>query len=240
MSVIIENLGLHLLWRFLHIVVSFWYIISGIVETIESYLISVGLIRMYHSINVDKLRYLAIVVESEEAREISKVVELLQWLTAIGVRRVCLFDSQGLLKKSKGLILGTIACSKLLEEKDSFTNQKGIALEFISSSDNKDAVAKAASILLQRCLKSNHSGNGKGENSFTEARLNEALKTIGDSGPEPDLMLVYGPVRCHLGFPAWRMQYTEIVHMGSLKSMKYGSLVKAIHKFTRVRQNYGA
>lgn len=28
-------------------------------------------------------------------------------------------------------------------------------------------------------------------------------------------------------------------HMGPLKSMNYGSLIKAIYKFTMVRQNYG-
>ncbi|KAK9931482.1 hypothetical protein M0R45_018756 [Rubus argutus] len=69
--------------------------------------------------------------------------------------------------------------------------------------------------------------------------MDDALKDVGGRGPDPDLLLVYGPARCHLGFPAWRMRYTEIVHMGQLKSMKYGSLVKAIYKFTTVRQNYG-
>lgn len=33
----------------------------------------------------------------------------------------------------------------------------------------------------------------------------------GCRGPDPDLLLVYGPARCHLGFPAWRIRYTEIV-----------------------------
>lgn len=28
-------------------------------------------------------------------------------------------------------------------------------------------------------------------------------------------------------------------HMGSLQSMKFGALVKAIHRFTMVKQNYG-
>ena len=28
---------------------------------------------------------------------------------------------------------------------------------------------------------------------------------------EPELLLVFAPVRCHLGFPAWRMRYTEIM-----------------------------
>lgn len=37
------------------------------------------------------------------------------------------------------------------------------------------------------------------------------LVKSGYGVPEPDLMLIYGPVRCHLGFPAWRLRYTEIV-----------------------------
>ncbi|GKV26579.1 hypothetical protein SLEP1_g35855 [Rubroshorea leprosula] len=69
--------------------------------------------------------------------------------------------------------------------------------------------------------------------------MTDALKAVGCIGLEPDLLLVYGPARCHLGFPAWRIRYTEIVHMGPLESMRYGSLKKAIHKFTMVHQNYG-
>jgi ditrans,polycis-polyprenyl diphosphate synthase len=61
----------------------------------------------------------------------------------------------------------------------------------------------------------------------------------GENVHVPDLLLVYGPIRSHLGFPAWRLRYTEIVHMGTLKYMRYGSLLKAIHKFTGVHQNYG-
>ena len=33
----------------------------------------------------------------------------------------------------------------------------------------------------------------------------------GSKGPEPDLLLVYGHVRSHLGFPAWRLRNTEIM-----------------------------
>ena len=35
----------------------------------------------------------------------------------------------------------------------------------------------------------------------------------GESVHVPDLLLVYGPVRSHLGFPAWRLRYTEIVYV---------------------------
>ncbi|KAK7258640.1 hypothetical protein RIF29_24221 [Crotalaria pallida] len=37
-------------------------------------------------------------------------------------------------------------------------------------------------------------------------------KHTGFQGPEPDLLLVHGPVRCLLGFPAWRMLYTDIIN----------------------------
>ncbi|ESQ35669.1 hypothetical protein EUTSA_v10008545mg [Eutrema salsugineum] len=239
----IGDLGLDLLWRFIHIVVSLWHIVSGIFEAIESYAISFGLIQKYNSIDLEKLRCLAVVVDIEVARDVSKVIELLQWLTTIGVKQVGLFDSQGLLKKSKDMILEMVPGSMLLQEtgENIFSpDRERIAIEFISSSDNKEAVVKAANILLQKHLISNHPENDKGENVFTESHLNEALRVVGENVHVPDLLLVYGPVRSHLGFPAWRLRYTEIVHMGSLKHMRYGSLLKAIHKFTWVRQNYGA
>ncbi|KAF8048333.1 hypothetical protein N665_2557s0003 [Sinapis alba] len=238
----IGDLGCDLLWRFIHIVVSLCHIVSGIFEAIQTYAISLGLIQKYSSIDIEKLRCLAVVVDIEVARDVSKVIELLQWLTTIGVKQVGLFDSQGLLKKSKDMILEMVPGSMLLHEtgeKDNSPDRKGIAIEFISSSDNKEAVVKAANILLEKYLKSSHPENGEGDNVFTESHLNEALRVVGKNVHVPDLMLVYGPVRSHLGFPAWRLRYTEIVHMGSLKNMRYGSLLKAIHKFTGVRQNYG-
>ena len=47
------------------------------------------------TLHVIKLRYLAIVVESEEAYQTSKIIELLQWLAAINVKHVCLYDKEG-------------------------------------------------------------------------------------------------------------------------------------------------
>uniref|UniRef100_A0A1J3IBW6 ditrans,polycis-polyprenyl diphosphate synthase [(2E,6E)-farnesyldiphosphate specific] n=1 Tax=Noccaea caerulescens TaxID=107243 RepID=A0A1J3IBW6_NOCCA len=240
----IVDIGLDLLWRFAHVVVSLWHILTGIFEAIEGHAISLGLIKKYSSIDIEKLRCLAVVVDIEEARDVSKVIELLQWLTTIGVKQVCLFDSQGLLKKSKDMILEIVPrSSTLLEEtgeKENSPEPKRIAIEFISSSDNKEAIVKAANILLEKYLKSSHPEDDKGEDFFTESHLNEALSVVGENVHVPDLLLVYGPVRSHLGFPAWRLRYAEIVHMGSLKYMRYGSLVKAIHKFTGVIQNYGA
>ncbi|RXH88253.1 hypothetical protein DVH24_042324 [Malus domestica] len=236
----IGNLGLVLLWHILHLFVSIWYFLLDLAFVFESYLISGGVLKNYKALDLGKLKYLAIVIESEEAYQTSKVIELLQWLEAIGVKRVCLYDTEGVLKKSKGAILNKLKNATEFEDGDEgLLDQKRMALEFSSFSDGKEAVTKAANLLFAKYLKLANLVGDHEEKIFTEPNMDEALKAIGCRGPDPDLLLVYGPARCHLGFPAWRIRYTEIIHMGELKCMKYGSLIKAIYRFTTVRQNYG-
>lgn len=91
----IGNFGLQLLWFILHLSVNTWYFLLEIAHVVESYFISSGLMKSYKALNLGKLRYLAIVVGSEEAYQTSKVIELLQWLEAIGVKHVCLYDMEG-------------------------------------------------------------------------------------------------------------------------------------------------
>jgi ditrans,polycis-polyprenyl diphosphate synthase len=62
---------------------------------VESYIMSSGLMKNYKALDFGKLRYLGIVVGSEEASQTSKVIELLQWLEAIGLKHVCLYDTEG-------------------------------------------------------------------------------------------------------------------------------------------------
>jgi ditrans,polycis-polyprenyl diphosphate synthase len=62
----------------------------------ESYFISCEVLKKYKSLHIGKLRYLAIVIESEEAHQTSKVIKLLQWLDSVGVKNVCLYDMNGM------------------------------------------------------------------------------------------------------------------------------------------------
>jgi len=92
----IGNLGLQLLWYFLQIIVSAWYYISVMANLFESYFISYGVFKKYKSLPIAKLRYLAIVIESEDAHQTSKVVQLLQWVDSLGIKNVCLYDMNGM------------------------------------------------------------------------------------------------------------------------------------------------
>ncbi|XP_058190622.1 uncharacterized protein LOC131307901 isoform X1 [Rhododendron vialii] len=227
-----------LLWHILHFIVSIWYFALSTAQVLESYLISSGLLKRYKALNFDTLKYLAIVVDSEEAHQISKVTELLQWLAIAGVKNVCLYDTEGLLKSSKKVILERLSVARVHAEVIAdvpLCNPKRITVEFASYSDGKEAVAKAANLLFAKYI----SDGDQKDQIFTESRLTEALKAVGCGSPDPDLLLVYGPARCHMGFSSCRIRYTEIIHMGPLKSVKHGSLIKAIRKFMMVRQNYG-
>ncbi|XP_027112290.1 dehydrodolichyl diphosphate synthase complex subunit nus1-like isoform X1 [Coffea arabica] len=231
------NLGLRVLWLILHFAVTIWYFLLGVVQSFESFLIACDILTKYEALDISKVRYLAMVIDSEEAQELSKVFELLQWVADIGVKSVCLYDPEGVLKKNKEPITQRFSSANLSEEaavNGRLVTRRNLTLEFVSFEDGKEAVAKAANYLFVK-----HYANGTKEKSdFTEPQMAEALGAIGSGGAEPDLLLIYGPTRCHLGFPAWRLRYTEIVHMGPLKSMSYGSLVKAIFKYTMVHQNY--
>ncbi|XP_031131455.1 dehydrodolichyl diphosphate synthase complex subunit NUS1 isoform X1 [Ipomoea triloba] len=231
------NLGLHFLWLIIHFFVGIWYFVLGIAQTIESFLISSGFWESYKSLNISKIQHLAVVIDCEEAQETSKVIELLQFLATIGVKNVSLYDSEGVLKQSKEAIKEELSRIKFYEGTSLPTPllHKYNNLEFVSSADGKHAMGKAANFLFVK----HYTGTNLQKHTFTESDVTDALSVIGCCGPDPDLLLVYASARCHLGFPAWRLRYTEIGHMGPLKSMKFGSLMKAIYKFTMVHQNYG-
>ncbi|KAI3944101.1 hypothetical protein MKW92_037303 [Papaver armeniacum] len=233
---------LQLLWHFLHLVIIVWHVILRTTLTLHSYLISSGLLKWYKTLDLTNLRYLAIVVEDEEAYDIPRIIKLLQWVSQIGVKRICLYDRAGVLKECKKVILQELDAREWENDvKRIDLDQDQMTIEFASFSDGKAGIAKASSLLCSKYLKIDSlGGNQHKPTIFKESDLTEALREVGHYGPKPNLLLTYGAVRCHLGFPAWRMPYTEIVHMGPLKSMKYGALLKSIEEFTRVKQNYGA
>ncbi|XP_072992447.1 uncharacterized protein [Typha latifolia] len=245
-SLILKSI-LGVLWFLLHLVVNFVHIWSFVIQQLEYYFISSGLLQKYQNLQFNRLRHLAVVVDSEEAKNAKKIKQLLCWLSAIGVKYVALYDMEGVLKDSVENYLKNLADSGTRKSIDynpnngtSLCHFKGMTLELLDLSDGKEGIAKAASFLCSTCIRDGLEGCNKVKPVFTEADMANALKAVGCGGPEPDLLLVYGPARCHLGFPAWRLRYTEIVHMGSLKSVKYGAVVKAIYDFSKKHQNYGS
>ncbi|WCJ41635.1 Undecaprenyl pyrophosphate synthetase family protein [Euphorbia peplus] len=101
---------------FVHLIISICNHIVGFVKLIESYMISTGVLRRYKTFDVTKLKYLAVVVESKDAHKLSDVLQLLKWLEAIGVKHLCLYDSEGVVKKSKKFIVQNLKNAMLFEE----------------------------------------------------------------------------------------------------------------------------
>ncbi|KAL0907071.1 hypothetical protein M5K25_025613 [Dendrobium thyrsiflorum] len=228
------RLALRLCWWTIHLVFSIYQFGAHLLQVFESYSISVGLSESYRNVPLHNLRHLAVVVDSDEARNTLKVKQLLLWLSNIGVKSLMLYDVEGILKKS--LDGGS---SSFINGMTSVPRQNKMTVELLSFADNKGGLAKAASFLCSKYLKEELASCDRQDFRITETEISDALNIVGCGGPDPDLLLIYGPVRCHLGFPAWRICYTEIVHMGPLKSMKYGAILKAFFEFSKKQQNYG-
>ncbi|KAL6648639.1 hypothetical protein ACP70R_012863 [Stipagrostis hirtigluma subsp. patula] len=242
---IIAKLILGLIWCIIHVAISLYNFWSQLIYNLECYAISSGLLRKYRNLKLDRLKYLALVVDSREAKNTVKIKQLLFWISTFGVKRVCLYDIDGVLKKSFEPAMNVSRDENSGKYSDMGANNKALhfshremVIDCISGSDGKEGIAKAATFLCSTYFNGDTHGNGKYEPAFTEADMASALKAVGCGGPEPDLLLVYAPARCHFGFPAWRLRYTEIMHMGPLKSMKYGAIVKAFYNFSKKYQNY--
>ncbi|XP_024313799.1 dehydrodolichyl diphosphate synthase complex subunit nus1 isoform X1 [Brachypodium distachyon] len=244
---IIVKLTLGLLWCIIHLSISLFSLCYHLICNLEYYLISSGLLPKYRNLQLERVKYLAIVVDSREANNAVKLKQLLCWLSTIGVKHVCLYDIDGAIKKYFEPGMNGSGDGSSADSLDVNANTKALhcchgemSIECISGCDGKEGIAKAANLLCSMYFNGDKYTHGvdKSELVFTEADMASALKSIGYGGPEPDLLLVYGPARCHLGFPAWRLRYTEIMHMGQLKSMKYGALVKAFYNFSKKYQNY--
>lgn len=227
------KLVLGLCWWTIHLFLSIHQFASHLLQVIESYIISTGLLESYRHLQLDNLRCLAVVVDSKEARNTLLIKKLLRWLSAFGVNYVILYDTEGVLKKSLGGDL-----SEFSNGGTSVMHKDRMTIELLSFTDN-NGIAKAASFLCTKYLKDQLASCDEKDPNITETEMFDALNAVGCGGPEPNLLLVYGPERCHLGFPAWRLRYTEIVHMGSLNSMKYGAILKALCQFSKKHQNYG-
>lgn len=243
-------------WHTLHLTFIVIAYIATIIDKSWSMLFAKGSLeksRVSKALQRKKPRIVGVVIESEEVEaEMSKVCNLLMWLADIGVQHVSLYDMEGLLKQSKrslektlGNLNTQIQLVSTWEEHEKWTSESQITeqpimtVELLSIYDGKEGIAKAARYLCTNTLQKINSDGQHIDLRLTEADINRGLEAAGCAGPEPDLLLVFGFTRCLLGFPAWRLPFTEIIYMGMLKSLTLDSLLNAVDEFSTKNQRYG-
>jgi len=86
---------LGILYYLLHAIVSLGHIWSYLIYQIQCLIISSGLLSKYQNLKLDRLKHLAVVIDSEEAKNKNKVHQLLLWLSDTGVKYVILYDIEG-------------------------------------------------------------------------------------------------------------------------------------------------
>ncbi|XP_031495044.1 uncharacterized protein LOC116260736 isoform X2 [Nymphaea colorata] len=238
------RLMLGLCWFLLHLLVKLHHLVIRIARKLQCYLILIGYMFNCVRLGLNKLQSVAIVVDSEEAFQISKIFSLVRWLSKFGVKHISLYDMDGVLKESKKFLVKNWADLsprewKEVDKKVGSRHQKSVDLEWLSFSDGKEAVVRASMYICSNYSKPVTADAPQTKQTLTEADLDKALRAVGSCGPEPDLLFIFGPARCHLGFPAWRLRYTEIIHMGKLRSLSFSAVLKVLYDFSKKHQNYG-
>lgn len=240
-------------WHTLHLIFIVIAYIATIIEKSRSLLFPKESLKKPTASQRKKPRIVGVVIESEEVEtEMSKVCKLLMWLADIGVQHVSLYDMEGLLKQSKRSLEKTLSnlnthiqLISTWEEHEKWmsesqiTEQPIMTVELLSICDGKEGIAKAARYLCANTLQKINSDGQHIDLKLTEADINRGLEATGCAGPEPDLLLVFGFTRCLLGFPAWRLPFTEIIYMGMFNSLTLDSLLDAVDEFSTKNQRYG-
>ncbi|XP_022678763.1 uncharacterized protein LOC101759459 isoform X3 [Setaria italica] len=177
------KLILGLIWGIIHLAIRLFNLWSLLIYNLECYIISSGLLRKYRYLHLDRLKYLAIVVDSKEAKNTVKIRQLLCWLSTMGVKYICLYDIEGVMKKSfepamEGSRDGKVREYLGISASISHSSHKDLAIECLSGSDGKEGIAKAANLLCSTYLNGDTHGDGKTEPTFTEADMASALKAV--------------------------------------------------------------
>ncbi|CAN6450592.1 unnamed protein product [Victoria cruziana] len=178
------ELILWICWCFLHLLVKLVHLVIRSIHKLQCYFILTGYTFNYVPLGLSKLQSVAIVVDSGEAFQISKVVALVRWLSNFGVKRISLYDMDGVIKESKKFLVKNWSDLSLREWKEvdkklASRDQKFVELECLSSDDGKEAVARAARYISSSCSKPVELDAHHSKQAILETDVDKALKAVG-------------------------------------------------------------
>ncbi|CAL9073107.1 unnamed protein product [Musa textilis] len=183
---IIWKLILVFCWYLMHLLVCLVHIMSSLKKWLVSYIISFGLLSKYQNLRLDMLNCLAVVVDSEEAKDTRKIKHLLCWLFTMDIKYITLYDMQGVLKKTLGNDLMSLTKTSMrscsvddVKTVGSVFQMEKMTVEILSVSDGKEGIAKAASFLCSKYMKVDSVSCNKSEPAFTESDVANALNAVG-------------------------------------------------------------
>ncbi|XP_031478806.1 uncharacterized protein LOC116249722 isoform X2 [Nymphaea colorata] len=177
------GLILRMCWCFLHLLVKLFHLAIQSIHKLQCYFILIGYTFNHVPLGLSKLQSVAIVVDSEEAFQISKVVTLIRWLSKFGVKHISLYDVDGVMKESKKFLVKnwsdlSIREWKEVDKKFASRDQKSVELEWLSFSDGKEAIVKAARYISSSYSKPVELDAHQSKLVILEADVDKALKAV--------------------------------------------------------------
>ncbi|XP_075975559.1 transport and golgi organization 14 [Anticarsia gemmatalis] len=193
-----------------------------------------------------KLKHLVVVTDTKH-HTFSDLARLVIWSLISGISYVSFYDITGDLKYHEEQLFhevekkkrGVPGCIKWFKKPDlnGYTNglqAHTIVINIFTRKDGHQTIAQCIRQIAEDKVICNRKSI-----EFTAQELDNTLKLMYPSIPDPDLVLYTGPVCCTHGLLPWQIRLTEFIQMSLDHSVNVDNFVGALYKYNKCDQRFG-
>jgi dehydrodolichyl diphosphate syntase complex subunit NUS1 len=107
-----------------------------------------------------------------------------------------------------------------------------LSVLLLSAEDGRDSLVDLTKTLAEMSQRSKLSSNDISVD-LVDAELSESVM------PEPDLLVLFGPMVELSGYPPWQVRLTEIFHVEDNHGVGYQVFLRALYNFANAQMRFG-
>lgn len=193
-----------------------------------------------------KLKHLVILTDTEE-HSFSTLARMVIWSLVAGISYVSFYDITGELKENEEKLFleveknkkGVPGCIKWYKKPDlnGYTNgmqAHTVYINIFSSKDGKPTVTQCIREIAADRVKCSRESN-----EYTAQELDNALKLMYPSIPDPELVLYTGPLCCTHGLLPWQIRLSEFIQLSIDHSVSIENYIGALYRYNKCDQRFG-
>ncbi|XP_077443838.1 dehydrodolichyl diphosphate synthase complex subunit nus1 [Stigmatopora argus] len=187
---------------------------------------------------------------AEEEPSYTDIANLVVWCMAVGISYVSIYDNHGVFRKNNARLREVIVAqqeqllgtegSKFNAAFKSDTDKAHInglscrpTVNVLSPEDGKQTIVQAAQKFCRSVENKERSSK-----DITVSML-DALLREPKNMPDPELVVMFGPVGSTLGFLPWHIRLTELISLPSHRNISYEDLWGALRRYEECQQRLG-
>lgn len=191
----------------------------------------------------------------EEKIDLEVVAKVILWCLALGVESVSAYDINGTLLNKldtlKEITRNTLVDARYKKSAVEFvvarpegeddgrteSGQKeftGVPVYVVTPIDGKGGLVAAFRKICDDCKLGIID-----EKDITQEMLDKYIKAEYSGMPEPQLAMRFGGWGSVLGYPAWHINYSEILDLGSHRNVLLSEFIEVLEKYNKIEKRFG-